>query len=161
VATVRTVNTIVMKAPAERIFDLAAEVEAWPALLSHYRYVRVVRGPSPPVDGVERIVTMSARRTGIPVCWSSTQTVHRVQNEVRYHHVAGVTRGMDVVWTMAPRGKETVVRIDHELESPRRWLRNPVMSFIVGRVFVMHVAERTLRGIKRAAESETRRGQRA
>jgi hypothetical protein len=49
------------------------------------------------------------------------------------------------------------VTIDHALSSPRWWLRNPLSSFILGRVFVAAIADKTLRGIKEEAESSSRR----
>ncbi len=45
-----------VRAPLARIFRLAAEVEGWPALLPHYRYVRFIERRS---DG-GGIVEMSA-----------------------------------------------------------------------------------------------------
>src|SRR5687767_13946530 len=36
----RTVDELFVRAPAHAIFELAAGVEQWPALLPHYRYVR-------------------------------------------------------------------------------------------------------------------------
>ena len=38
----RTVDRIRMKAPAERVFRAAVDVEQWPSVLSHYRWVRVL-----------------------------------------------------------------------------------------------------------------------
>ena len=64
------------RAPLERIFHLAAEVERWPALLPHYRYVRFVERRR---DG-GGIVDMSANRPfGViqwPTWWRSKMQVH-------------------------------------------------------------------------------------
>ena len=38
-----THNEIVMRASAERCFQVAADVERWPEILSHYRWVRFRR----------------------------------------------------------------------------------------------------------------------
>jgi hypothetical protein len=57
-----------MAAPWERIFALAAEVERWPQILPHYRYVRAVADP-----GGERRFAMGARRGAIPVSWEAIQ----------------------------------------------------------------------------------------
>ena len=37
-----TVDERLVRAPLTRIFSLAADVERWPALLPHYRFVRFV-----------------------------------------------------------------------------------------------------------------------
>ena len=60
-----TVDEQVVRAPLEHIFRLAAEVERWPALLPHYRYVRFVERRS---DG-GGIVEMSASRPFGVVRW--------------------------------------------------------------------------------------------
>ena len=57
-----------MRAPFDRIFPLAAEVERWPEILPHYRYVR----PVPDPNG-ERRFAMGARRGAIPVSWEAIQ----------------------------------------------------------------------------------------
>jgi len=153
-----TENTITIDAPFEIIFDLAAQVTRWPQLLTHYRFVRELDPPTPADPLCRRVVAMSARRTGIPVSWTSTQEIDRDVRQVRYHHVAGATRGMDVVWRFALHGATIDVTIDHHLESARWWFRLPGVEYIVGSLFVMHIADRTLRGIKQHAESARARG---
>ena len=54
----KTVDERLVVAPLQRIFRLAAEVERWPALLPHYRFVRFVERRR---DG-GGIVDMSANR---------------------------------------------------------------------------------------------------
>jgi hypothetical protein len=65
---------------------------------------------------------------------------------------------MDVLWRIEPRGEYCHVTIDHDLPRPRRWLRSAPARFIVGRLFVEHIADRTLRGIKKAAEAQVQGG---
>lgn len=143
---IHTENHIEIAAPAERIWEIAAEVERWPEILSHYRYVR------PEETGAGRIVHMGATRTGMPVRWSATQDLDRARGEIRYHHTAGVTRGMDVVWRIVPSAGGCHVTIAHDLAPTRWWLRPALSRYIVGTIFVMHIADRTLRGVRRAAE---------
>ena len=57
-----------IRAPFERIFPLAAEIERWPERLPHYRYVRRV-----PSSNGERRFAMGARRGPIPVRWEAVQ----------------------------------------------------------------------------------------
>lgn len=148
----RTVNRIVIDAPWSLVFSLAAAVENWPALLPHYRYVRLLSGSSRPVHGAVRTVLMAASRSHIPVHWTAEQTIDEDAMEIRYRHIGGVTVGMDVVWRLVPNGEGAVVTIDHVLDSPRPWLRNPFSALIVGQGFVVPIADATLAGIKRQAE---------
>ena len=55
-----------MRAPFDVVFDLAADVERWPQILPHYRYVRPVADPNG-----ERRFAMGARRGPIPVRWEA------------------------------------------------------------------------------------------
>lgn len=138
----RTVNRLDMAAPPDVLFALAAAVERWPAMLGHYRYVREL-----PAVGGDRTVAMGAARGPIPVHWTARQEIDPAGREIRYVHTRGVTRGMRVVWRFEPGDGTTAVTIDHELGSLRRWLRNPIAGFIIGRLFVIPIADRTLAGI--------------
>lgn len=160
-----TVDEAVVHAPAARIFELARRVEDWPTHLSHYRYVKFrVRAP----DG-GGLVEMSANRpfgvAGVsadwPTWWLSEMSVDAEAPAVRYRHVDGVTRGMDVVWTFEPaRGSDgardasrTHVRIVHVWDGPDWPLIGPVAALaVIGPVFVHGIASRTLAGLKAAAE---------
>jgi len=54
-------NSIVMHAPKVAIFETAANLELWPKILPHYRYIRFLE------RGADRnVVVMAARRSGIP-----------------------------------------------------------------------------------------------
>ncbi|MEP6574761.1 MAG: SRPBCC family protein, partial [Gemmatimonadota bacterium] len=91
----KTIDRLRMRAPVARVFEAAADVERWPAILSHYRWVRMRERR--PAGGV---VEMSAYRpfgpVGYPTWWVSEMWVDAVKPEVRYRHIEGVTRGMDV-----------------------------------------------------------------
>src|SRR5437667_7629676 len=39
----RTVDQTVIRAPVERVFRVASDVERWPDILSHYRWVRFLQ----------------------------------------------------------------------------------------------------------------------
>jgi ribosome-associated toxin RatA of RatAB toxin-antitoxin module len=146
-----TENRIVINAPAELVFRVAADIADWPQILPHYRYVRVLNESKG-----RRVATMCASRSGIPVRWSSTQERRPEALEIAYHHTAGVTRGMDVIWRLHPGAAGVEVTIDHDLEPRRWWLRPRIARYIVGTLLVMHIADRTLQGVKRQAESLTR-----
>jgi ribosome-associated toxin RatA of RatAB toxin-antitoxin module len=134
-----------------RVFDAAQDVERWPAILPHYRWVRMQERRD---DG--GVVEMSANRPfgpfNWPTWWVSEMWIDRAKLEVRYTHVRGITRGMDVVWRIVPDGEGTHVTIGHTWSGPH-W---PLISWIaanwvIGPIFVHGIASRTLAGIARAA----------
>jgi ribosome-associated toxin RatA of RatAB toxin-antitoxin module len=156
-----TVDEAVVDAPAARIFELAWRVEDWPRHLAHYRFVRF-RAKAPDGGG---LVEMSANRPfGVadwPTWWLSEMSVDHATPEVRYRHVDGVTRGMDVSWTFEARagsdgGRDpgrTHVRIVHVWDGPEWPLIGTVAALgVIGPVFVHGIASRTLAGLKAAAE---------
>lgn len=153
----RTENRMTVHAPPEIVFALAADVERWPALLPHYRYVRVLGGAGGrsrlPVD---RTVEMSATRSGIPVHWTSTQTLHPEAGQILYRHIRGVTRGMEVAWEIERCAAVVEVRILHQLDRPTGLLRVPGGTWVAGHVFITHIAAQTLAGIARHAEASAR-----
>lgn len=143
----RTAIELWMGAPAEVIYPLAAEVERWPELLPHYRWVRLLER-----DGHRKLVDMSASRDGLPVSWRALQTLLPDVPRIEFRHVRGVTTGMDVAWTFQPRSGGTLVRIEHQLDL--RWpLVGPwVADRVIGPQFIDNIAGKTLRRIKRLAE---------
>jgi uncharacterized membrane protein len=143
-----------MRAPVARVLEVAADVERWPALLRHYRWVRVLeRRP----EGA--LVEMAAWRpfgpVGYPTWWVSEMRVDRATPAVHYRHVRGITTGMDVVWSFAPVGGGTDVSIVHEWSGPR-WplIGSAAASLVIGPVFVHGIAARTLAGIRAYVEHE-------
>jgi len=152
-----TVDEQVVKAPLEHIFRLAAEVERWPALLPHYRYVRFVERRS---DG-GGIVEMSASRPfGVvrwPTWWKSRMRIHPpggpVPPSIRFTHIEGVTKGMEVEWSFQAVANGTHVRIVHVWDGPS-WpgVGSPAATLVIGPVFVHGIASRTLEGLATHAE---------
>jgi ribosome-associated toxin RatA of RatAB toxin-antitoxin module len=135
-------------APYERVFSLAAEVERWPQLLPHYRYVR--RLPAP---GNERRFAMGARRGRIPVRWEAVQRPLPGERRIEFTHTGGVTRGMEVAWRFEPAGEGWQVSIHHELELGWPLVGGFVAERIIGPQFIDAIARRTLRRIKVLAEA--------
>jgi hypothetical protein len=74
--------------------------------------------------------------------------------------VDGITTGMDVVWTFEDAGDgTTLVRIVHDWADGPRWplprfKRRKIADWVIGPVFIHHVAARTLAGIRRFVEVE-------
>ncbi len=151
----RTLDQIVIRAPINRVFQAASDVEGWPQILPHYRWVRFLERR----DG-GGIVEMAAWRPfGVlryPAWWVSEMTVDPRAHAIRYHHVRGITQGMDVVWRLAPvrdGAAGVAVTIVHEWRGPTWPLIGPLAAdFVIGPVFVHGIASRTLVGIKRFAE---------
>lgn len=153
---VRTVDEISIQAPLARVFDAAARIEHWPEILSHYRWVRFLeRDPG----GLGGLVEMAAWRpfgpVRYPAWWVSQMTVDPTAHEIRYRHVRGITRGMDVVWRLGPQAANggVDVAIVHQWTGPA-WpvVGRMVADLVIGPVFIHGIASRTLAGIKRAVE---------
>ena len=140
-------------APVQQVFRCASAVERWPEWLSHYRWVRFLeRRP----DG--GVVEMAAWRAfgplRWPTWWVSDMQIDPGAPAVRYRHVRGITRGMDVAWTFSPAGAgAATVTITHEWDGPPWPLVGGIAaSLVIGPQFIHAVAQRTLAGIARVAE---------
>jgi ribosome-associated toxin RatA of RatAB toxin-antitoxin module len=146
---VHTGNSIIIQAPKEKIFETAANLELWPKILPHYRYIRYLeRGPN------RNLVVMAAVRSGIPIAWTSEQIIDRERCEVHFHHLKAWTKGMDVVWKFKETPAGVLVEIIHDLRF-RIKLLAPLIEPIIGKGFIHPVASKTLRWMKRYLESET------
>ena len=144
-----TANSIVMQAPRMTIFETAANLELWPTILPHYRYIRYLeRSPE------RNLVVMAAVRSGIPISWTSEQIVDREKVQVRFHHLKAFTKGMNVVWTFDETPAGVLVRIVHDLRFRIPALA-PLANLIIGKFFIHHVASQTLRHMKTHLESRS------
>ena len=152
-------NQIEIRGDLRRIFELASRVENSGQVLPHYRYVKVLR-----CEGNRKWVRMSAWRDIVPVTWTAVQTVIEGRagepGTIRFHHIRGLVRGMDVEWWFVPRPDrgDVVVGITHRLEHPpfpTRILGPTLVEAIVGREFVGYIAGKTLRRIKVLTEEQT------
>ena len=156
-----TVDEQIVRAPLAIIFALAADVEQWPKHLPHYRYVRFHERRS---DGGGTVEMSANRPFGVidwPTWWTSLMSISRPGSAVnaasiRFRHIHGVTKGMDVEWTFVPHGGDVLVRIVHVWNGPPVPLIGEVAARgVIGPVFVHGIASRTLAGLARAAESST------
>ena len=142
-----TANSIIISAPKNLIFETAANLELWPKILPHYRYIRYLE------RGVDRnLVVMAARRWGIPISWTSEQIIDRDRLEIRFVHLKAWTKGMHVVWTFSDAPEGVCVTISHDLR-----FRIPALALIVdpiiGDFFIRGVANKTLRCMKAYVEA--------
>ncbi len=153
----RTVDEGFVRAPVALVFQIVRDVEHWPAHLAHYRFVRFRERTS---DG-GGIVEMSANRPfGLfnwPTWWLSEMQLTGTgpAPSVRFRHIGGITKGMDVEWHFEARDGGTQVELVHAWDGPR-WPLIGVFAAttIIGPVFVHGIASRTLAGLARIAERE-------
>jgi ribosome-associated toxin RatA of RatAB toxin-antitoxin module len=140
-------NSIIMCAPRMTVFETAANLELWPRILPHYRYIRYLeQGPS------RNVVVMGATRSGIPISWTSEQIIDRDRVEVRFHHLKAFTKGMRVIWTFHEVPAGVLVEIKHDLVFRVKILA-PIADKIIGDFFIHHIANKTLRCMKSYVEA--------
>jgi ribosome-associated toxin RatA of RatAB toxin-antitoxin module len=139
-------NSLLMHAPKMAIFETAANLELWPKILPHYRYIRFLE------RGADRnIVVMAAQRSGIPISWTSEQIIDRNRLEIHFHHLKAWTKGMHVVWTFSATSDGVLVTISHDLRF-RIPVFRPIIGPIIGDFFICNIANKTLRCIKAYVE---------
>jgi ribosome-associated toxin RatA of RatAB toxin-antitoxin module len=142
-------------APPDLVFALASDVQRWATLLPHYARSRAVSRTS---DG-EIVAEFVAHRPligvlglGLPVAWRSRTWNEPATRRLRFVHVAGATRGMDVTWRIEPADRAgrsvTAVTIEHEFRP-----RVPGFAAFVDRFFTRPIAGRTLATFKSLAEA--------
>jgi ribosome-associated toxin RatA of RatAB toxin-antitoxin module len=141
-------NSIIMCAPKMMIFETAANLELWPRILPHYRYIRYVEhGPS------RNVVVMAATRSGIPISWTSEQIIDRSKLEIHFRHLKAWTKGMRVVWTFSDTPDGVLVAISHDLRFRIRALA-PIVDLVIGDFFIHNIANKTLRCMKAYVEAK-------
>ena len=151
-----TLDEQLVRAPVRDVFEVVRHVEEWPAHLSHYRFVRF-REPASDGGG---LVEMSAHRpfglVGWPTWWLSEMEVDHATPAIRFRHVGGITKGMDVEWSFTPATGGTHVRILHVWDGPR-WPLIGIFAAttVIGPVFIHGIASRTLAGLAGVAERES------
>ena len=157
----RTSIGISVDAAPEVVFRIAGEVRRWPELLPHYRRV-TVHGERAGRLVAQMVAVRPLGRFGIPVTWRAEQwaeTDDPADLRLRFRHVRGVTRGMDVTWHITPGagGAATAdVSIEHVFRRPLPLLPDWVLPAFVDRFFTRPIAGRTLATFKALAESAAR-----
>lgn len=147
----------VTTASPSQAFRAAADVERWPEILPHYRWVRFREKR----DFGNGVVEMAAWRDfggplRWPTWWVSEMEADPAEPIVRYRHIGGITRGMDVRWEFVPAlDGGTLVRVVHEWDGPRWPLIGGLAArLVIGPHFVSAIARRTLAGVCAAAERQ-------
>lgn len=150
----QTENVAWFPCQPEEAFKLASRVDLWPQLLPHYRWVRFHRGG--PENG--GLVEMAARRQfgalGWPVWWCSRMAISPAEQRIRYTHVDGLTKGMEVLWQMEASRGGTQVSITHWWAGGPSFC-GPAATYVgrslIGPVFVHFIADQTLRHLAQHA----------
>src|SRR6059036_3999418 len=153
----RTVDRIRVLAPFPRVFAAASTVARWPSILPHYRWVRLLD------DGLVEMAAWRPFGGGLlkyPTWWVSAMTVDRPAGEIRYRHVRGITRGMQVVWRLVEVGEgsegDIDVEIVHTWDGPG-WplIGRQAANLVIGPVFIRGMVARTLAGSNLHVRSES------
>ncbi len=148
-----------MEAPPNVCFQVAADVERWPEILPHYRWVRFHEQRD---FGTGRVEMAAWRDFGgplrYPTWWVSDMRVDRDEPAVYYEHVDGITRGMQVKWSFeAHDDGSTDVKITHAWDGPAWPLIGPLAwELVISRQFVSVIAQRTLAGVAAQASRNHR-----
>lgn len=154
----RTEIGIDVAAPPAVVFELARDVTRWPERLPHYRRVTVQRRQAGSV--LARMVAV--RQIGpLPVtvswgaeCWAEGDDPGDLR--LRFRHVRGVTRGMDVTWHIRPAPAGSRVTIEHEFSRSLPLVGADALPALVDHFFVRPIAGRTLATFKTLAERQMR-----
>jgi ribosome-associated toxin RatA of RatAB toxin-antitoxin module len=148
---VQSTISIEIAAPPALVFSLARPVERWERLLPHYSRSRVRERRA---DG-SLVVGFVARRPlvpilgiGLPVAWRARTWNDAASLRLRFVHLAGATRGMDVTWRIEATPAGCRVSIDHDFRP-----RMPGFAALVDRWFTRPIAGRTLATFQALAEA--------
>jgi ribosome-associated toxin RatA of RatAB toxin-antitoxin module len=147
----RSTISIDVAAPAGLVFTLARDVERWERLLPHYSRSRALErraDGSLIVDFIARRPLIGLLGLGLPVAWRSRTWNEPATQRLRFAHVAGATKGMDVTWRIDAVGVGSRVSIDHDFRP-----RLALFATFVDRAFTRPIAGRTLATFKTIAEA--------
>ncbi len=147
-----TIDRITVAAPRALVYSVASDVERWPEFLPHYRWVRVLERSEELT-----VVEMAARRPfgwfDYPTWWVSEMRLEP-ERAIRYRHIRGITRGMEVEWSLEEKADGVEVKVVHRWRGPS-WplIGGMAADLVIGPVFIHGIASRTLAGVKQRAES--------
>ncbi|MGI8618200.1 MAG: type II toxin-antitoxin system RatA family toxin [Gemmatimonadaceae bacterium] len=150
-----TTDERLVAAPPASMFDVARDVESWPAHLAHYRFVRIRERSRAGFAVVEMSAYRQFGPIGWPTWWLSLMEIVPGRPAIRFRHIEGITKEMDVEWSFEQAAGGTRVRIVHAWDGPR-WpvIGVPAARLVIGPVFIHGIASRTLAGLARVAERD-------
>ncbi len=136
----------------EELWALASQVERWPVILPHYRYVELLE-----IEGPRRIVEMAAWRGWIPLRWRSVVEALPAERRILFEHVGGGARGMAVEWRIVQHDGFVRATIVHRLDNLRyRIVRTRLGRYVLADQLIAPVAGRTLARLKQLVEASAR-----
>ena len=147
----RSTVAIDVVAPPRLVFELARDVERWPALLPHYLDVRVLERHPDGAVTARMVALRPLVRTlgyGLPVAWRARTWAVESELALRFVHLGGATNGMDVTWRIESSEAGCHVAIEHTFNSPI-----PGWAAVIDALFVRPIATRTLASFKAIAET--------
>jgi aromatase len=150
---VHSATSIWINAHPRDLFDLVSDLAGWQSALPHYRYVRILSCR----DGTTH-AAMSAHRGWVPVFWEALQTADAEARTIRFRHVRGVTRGMEVLWSFIPEKGGTRARVDHELDFRVPVVGGWLAERIIAREFIEPIVAKTLGCFRVIAEKRAASG---
>jgi ribosome-associated toxin RatA of RatAB toxin-antitoxin module len=142
-----------IEAPADLVFALARDVERWSTLLPHYVRSRADDHDAwgrPFVEFIARRPLVPVLGLGLPVVWWSRTWNEPATRRLRFEHVGGATRGMDVTWRIESTGDGSTCRVTIEHHFAPLL---PGFAAFVDRFFTRPIAGRTLATFKALAEA--------
>jgi hypothetical protein len=159
----RATIAIDVASPPDLVFGIARDVTRWASILPHYALSRPIARHD---DGSVTCLFVARRPIipwlglGVPVAWRSRTWSDPTTRQLRFRHVGGVTRGMDVTWRIEPNDRGgTHVEIVHvfsrgpKVRSRGRSAGVEAVPVIIERFFVRPIAGRTLATIRSLAEA--------
>jgi ribosome-associated toxin RatA of RatAB toxin-antitoxin module len=151
----QTEISIEVRATPRTVFERSRDIASWPRMLPHYRKVTIRSR-----NGTHMTADMRAVRAigplAVPVGWRSehwSDDSDPSDLQLRFVHVAGATRGMDVTWHIRPASGGSRVTIEHDFRRHLPVLGDDIFPWVVDRFFVRPIAGRTLATFKQLAEA--------
>jgi aromatase len=148
---VRSTIGIDVAAPPDLVYRLARGVTRWERLLPHYTRSKArerAADGSLVVDFIARRPLIGVLGVGLPVVWRARTWSEPDARRLRFVHVAGATRGMDVTWRIEPAAAGCHVEIEHAFAPTI-----PGFAAVVDRGFTRPIAGRTLATFRALAEA--------
>lgn len=151
--SMHVIDERVVRASVRTMFALARNVDRWPEHLAHYRWVRFDQRDTQGGGLVAMSASRPFGRMTWPTWWTSEMAVDNARPAIRFRHVHGITRGMEVEWTFTEQNDGVLVRIVHSWNGPG-WPLIGVSAarHVIGPVFIHGIASRTLAGLAAVAE---------
>jgi hypothetical protein len=83
-------------------------------------------------------------------------SVDETKPSIRFRHIQGITKGLEVEWTFGPALQGTHVRIVHLWDGPDVPMGDFAATWVIGPIFIHGIASRTLAGLAAVAEKKAR-----